>query len=62
MVQYSNENKGPFPRTVYMMGTVPHLTGYNQPGTSGLTDPFSQTTVIETINNVPAGLLPAAAN
>jgi prepilin-type N-terminal cleavage/methylation domain-containing protein len=53
MVQYSNDAKGPFPRTVYMMGSAVQLTGYNQPGTSGLTDPFQQTTIPNTINNVP---------
>jgi len=53
MVSYSNDSKGPFPRTIYMMGSLVQLTGYNQPGTSGLTDPFQSTTITNTINNVP---------
>ncbi|MDP9174740.1 MAG: DUF1559 domain-containing protein [Planctomycetota bacterium] len=67
MVQYSNENKGPFPRTIFISGadgakggvtqsngpTTPALYGQAKNGISGvMTDPF-QSTIPYAVNNVP---------
>jgi prepilin-type N-terminal cleavage/methylation domain-containing protein len=53
MVQYSLDAKGPFPRTVFVLGSTVQLAGANSPQLSGITDPFAQSTNPYSINNVP---------
>jgi len=59
---YSNDNKGPYPRTIYITGagalSVPQLVGYSAGGETGLTDPFNTSTSanVSANNNVPMAL------
>jgi len=53
---YSNDSKGPYPRTLYIINSAPSDTGRS--ADTGVTDPFSSSAAGATngINNVPAAL------
>jgi len=61
---YSNDNKGPYPRTIYvgsssMIGNTNLWTGgYLAEGMTGITDPFSSAAsgAVDCVNNVPMAL------
>jgi len=55
---YSNDSKGPYPRTIYIVNSAPNDTGKST-GLSQVTDPFSSSGVGsggQGINNVPVAL------
>jgi prepilin-type N-terminal cleavage/methylation domain-containing protein/prepilin-type processing-associated H-X9-DG protein len=61
---YSNDNKGPYPRTIYLMNSAAGVGNYKNAGGSagGVTDPFSSSALNTAgssggnVNNVPEAL------
>jgi len=57
---YSNDNKGPYPRLIYIMNSSPTSAGQKNGGGSagGVTDPFSSSAFNTSggVNNVPGAL------
>jgi prepilin-type N-terminal cleavage/methylation domain-containing protein/prepilin-type processing-associated H-X9-DG protein len=51
---YTNDNKGPYPRTIYVTNSAP--SDQNNGGFAGSTDPFSSSAVAYVQNNVPSCL------
>jgi prepilin-type N-terminal cleavage/methylation domain-containing protein/prepilin-type processing-associated H-X9-DG protein len=54
---YSNDNKGPYPRTLYLVNSAPNDNGRTN-GEAGITDPFSTSALGASggLNNVPSAL------
>src|ERR1700741_5349700 len=55
---YSNDSKGPYPRTIYIVNSAPKDSSRAGQGTGSLTDPFSSSAAgaPNGINNVPEAL------
>jgi len=55
---YSNDNKGPYPRTVYVLNSSPSDANRSSGGFGSVTDPFSSSAAgaVGGINNVPEAL------